>query len=793
MNPDEGYANLISLIEEFSSYKHLSEADTRCKIIDKIFINCLGYDEENFRREPNVDSGYVDYVVTINKIPFLIIEAKKNGDVFNIASGHNKRIYKINGSISSNKNLVSAMQQARSYCLDLGVKYAIVSNGFQFVSFIAFLPGKKWNEGNCVIYNSLDDIKDNFSIFWNSFSYDSLKNGSFLNFIEDRRSNLDFRKLSLELHNPDQKWERNRIYTYLSDIVDFIFTELLEYAKLNVLKQCYVYDRSNQELGLELDSLFVDKMPYFSDNLKIQNIVETETKAGAFEKKIRELRKTESELPLVVLLGGIGSGKSTFIHRFFRVIMESRESLFWFYLDFRYSSIDPLKVEEYIYSQIIDQFRDGYLDKIASKLSEIGFSLDYSNKLEFIKRLFAVQKILRISPILIIDNVDQHEYGFQEKLFLFTNHICKEFNVLTILALREETFIKSTQTGVFGAYHVAKFHISSPNFINMVRERIKYSLNLLQSHKFVTEKKFDTDIAKELEYFFEVLLRSFNKDNDQSKNIVRFFDSISVGNMREALRMFNSFLISGNTNISDMLIKEPLAGQGRYQIAYHQLLKSIMLGEYRFYKSTRSHIANVFDFDPGLSDSHFNQLRILNYLFLKQNSESPIGRGYIAIDELNIKAESVMISKKIIIDSILRMLKFNLVALDNQSNENIESASYITITLSGVFYLQNLVKNFTYLNNILIDTPISDAKILNDIRFSLNGNDIHNRVVYTVKFIKYLLISEKDEFLRNPQFLQSSFSNKYFMEEICKSVNEFILNLIRNGILHECKEYSIDK
>lgn len=791
MNPDDAYKSINNIIQESDNIGNLSETDTRCKLIDRVLKECLDYPEVAIKREISADSGRMDYLISVNSIPFLVIEAKRNGETFEIPTHWTKRFYKLNGIIKSNSILIDAISQVRSYCFDIGVKFAMVSNGTQYVAFAAFASGKKWDDGICVIYNSLNDISANFTQFWNTFSYESLINGSFLKSVEGKRNSLTFRKLSNELHNPDQKWERNRIYTYLADIMDYVFTELIDSQKINVLKKCYVYERVNEDLGKDLGSLFIDKMPYFSSNYDIKSIVETETKAGSFEKKIRELRRKETELPMVVLLGGIGSGKSTFIHRFFRVIMEERETLFWYYLDFRYSSFEQNGVEDFIYDQIIEQFHRLYESKIESKFTEIGFSFNYSDKYEYISRIFAMQKLLRISPIIIIDNVDQHEYKFQEKLFLFANKICKALNVLTILALREETFIRSTRTGVFGAYMVAKYHISSPNFIQMIKSRILFSLELLHDPSYLERKSLESDIVTELIHFFEILLRSFNKDNEQSQRIVHFFDSISVGNMRESLRMFSSFLVSGNTNIDEMFEKEAKGDHETFQIAYHQLLKSIILGEYRFYSSKRSHIANIFDFDSSMTDSHFQQLRILRFLDSVNNTESPVGRGYISFDELFSKTEEVLITKNIIIDSVLRMLKFNLVSLDNQSNESIENANYITITPSGKFYLYRLVTQNVYLNAIIVDTPISDKELMRSVRLSLNNNNIAIRILNTRNFVKYLVYSEEVEFIENPQYLHSDYSNKRYMVFIKEKFNRFVSTLIEDGNLENKPEYFV--
>lgn len=290
MHPDEGFSEITNVEIEYQDIDTLSESDTRCKLIDRILISCLGWVEDDITREPHVDSGFIDYRISIDGVDYLVVEAKKVGDSFDIPITWKNRIYKISGAISTNENLLSAMKQAKNYCLDSGIKYAIVTNGKQFIAFSAFLPGKKWEEGNCIVYSSLSDIRGDFSNFWNIFSKEAVINGSLINHIEKQKSTLQFVKLLHEIYNPEQKWERNRIYTYLADIVEFVFTEMLDDAKTKVLRKCYVFDRSNQSLGDDLDNLLVDKMPYFAENYKIQDIIESKTKAGIFEKTFRRIR-----------------------------------------------------------------------------------------------------------------------------------------------------------------------------------------------------------------------------------------------------------------------------------------------------------------------------------------------------------------------------------------------------------------------------------------------------------------------------------------------------------------------
>ena len=765
MTPDKAFENFIKIYTEYNKDGvDFNEADTRAKIIDFILRDCLGWSENLIKRENSNVAGYTDYELLVNDSPVLILEAKKSGDYFDIPNNKTNRAYKINGSISTVTNLLNAINQVQHYCTETGCKYAAVSNGYQFVIFPAISIGKPWREGFCVIYNSLDDIKANFGQFWNTLAYENVKDGSLISYIEKGKSVKKYKKILTEIHNPDQSWARNELYTYIQPYCDFVFSELLDETKTEVLKECYVYDRSSGPLTKEIKSYFTDKLPYFAERYKISQIYEDKVKAGKFQK---EFAKKSSKLgtgSMMVLLGGIGSGKSTFIHRFFKVVIAKRENHLWFYIDFRNAPLDSDEIENFIFDKMYDEYLRNYKDNLSNILYDISFKVDESDRKEFFKSLFNLSTYLRFSTTIIIDNIDQHEIKFQEKIFLTAHHIKDTLKTLTILALREETFVNSTKIGVFDAYYIQKFHISSPNFLSMIIKRINFTIKLIN----YTEE----NVPKEnLIKYLIVIKESLGKKNKQSRHLVEFIDSVSVGNMRESLRMFNNFIVSGNTNIKEIFYKYDTTGS--YQLAYHQFLKSIMLGEYRYYAQDRSHIMNVFDFDYSLTDSPFNVLRLLRYLDYRSNKRSEIGSGYVQIDELIKIFESVSIKKEVVIDSLLRLSGFNLIEFDNQSRTDIKSAIYAKITASGKYYLENIIKEFVYLDSILIDTPISGLNCFEDLRKSVNDTDLDKRISRTSIFLKYLCECEKTEHQEHPEYFHNELTNFIFSDPIKENFSQF--------------------
>jgi len=761
MNPDDGLKNFNDIVNKYGQQMVLfNEAETRAKIIDYILRESLGWDEGDIKREDHVASGFTDYQLVIDGICRLVIEAKKAGTYFDIPRTKTSRTLRIGGALSTVPNLMNALNQVRKYCDDIGCKYAAVFNGYQMIIFSAITIGKPWKDGYCTIFYSLDDIKDNFSLFWNLLSREQVKGGSLVKYVDIGKSTLTFEKPIDSIHNADSLWTRNALYTYIQPISDLIFSELLDEQRTQIMKECYVFDRSNKQLGTELESYFVDTMPHFAEQYRVKEFTEREKKAGAFEKDYLSKTQNKAKGSIIVLLGGIGSGKSTFVHRFFKVVLADRANLLWFYIDFRKVSNNEQEIENFITKQMFEQWKEKYKQKLDPELEKNGFLVPSDNLKDFFSKLFGLLRTMSFSITLIIDNVDQHETSFQENLFIISSHLSNVFKTVTIIALREETFLSSTRTGVFDAYYIPKFHIASPDFVSMVLRRVRFTIKMLRS-EYLQYSPSDKD---NLMKYFSIIESSLTKKNQEARKLVNFIDSISVGNMRDALRMFNYFIVSGNTNIDEIFATYARAGS--YQIAYHQFLKSIILGEHKYYSQEKSHLMNLFDLDTSLTDSHYHCLRILKYLFDRQNKKSDIGRGYVNIDDLISTADIVSIRKEVIRDSLLRLSHFNLVEFDNQSRTNLTFASYVKITHAGRYYLANLIYEFVYLDSVLIDTPIWDSFLRTKLQKLSIDPDLAKRLERTEIFVNYLKQAELLELKEHPEYASSDFTNYRFGESI---------------------------
>lgn len=261
--------------------------------------------------------------------------------------------------------------------------------------------------------------------------------------------------------------------------------------------------------------------------------------------------------------------------------------------------------------------------------------------------------------------------------------------------------------------------------------------------------------------FLEIIRDSFSRPRAE---ISEFMAKTSGGDMRRTLQLFGTFLMSGNTKIREILDKHKKSGS--YNIAQHQLLKSIMFGEYKYYSEDRSYLMNVFDFNTEYSKDHFLNLKILKFAEDHLTNVTVIGRGFVEINELMKEASNLLISPKAIEDSLIRMSKRNLIVLDTRARGTIENASFFRITECGSYYLNKMIKTFVYLDGAWMDTPIADIDIVSELRSAIDTTILDVRFKRTEIFLQYLLKMEEREKSRHPEFQSSPLGRFGFVKSM---------------------------
>lgn len=760
----------------------VSEADTRALIIDRIVHEVLEWPRSCVVREVYATPGYIDYELTTTR-PVLVVEAKAAGESFVIPyrKSHVAARLKINGVLRSNQALQGALVQAQRYCSDRGMRYGVVTNGYSFVVFRALVDGSPWREGEAIVFATPKVLEEDFTTFWNLLSYEAVRAGRLDDSFRATASvSRGYHRPISRIVNADATYARNPINTALRPYVEKYFGDIASQDELEVLEHCYIHSQPLQIIDRDLSMIIQDGIPRFAAHA-VQILTDEVDQGGPIE---ADLRRVLSQEPLpgtaILLMGGIGAGKTTFLRRFFTFVArdlvrsggpavlalinflgapelpDELDGFLWNRLNELLRNQDPVltsrqALEEMCTAQIhlIRETFGGSGDcdlKIAEMLFAFG-----SDPQKFSQE--SIRYYLRRGrmPIVVFDNVDQLGVAAQTKIFTTAEWFANHLGCMSILVMREESYCVAQLRKQLTAYTIRPYHLSSPSFREMIRVRIDFATRHAASQR--DSAPFDQSKqthGNQLLDFFEVLRCSVF---DRNKNIARLIEAVSFGNMRLALLLFNNFIISGATNTPEIL--ERFRASGGYSVPFHQFAKSVVLGDYRYYKQSRSLVLNLFDLTEARNASHFSTLRILNFTAGNFGARKT-PEGFIDLQVLVNAMVDEFDNEEDTLRTIGKLIELNrqLLELDTRRGDSLEGADSVRITSAGQYYVHYLANAFAYLDLVWHDTPLATLGICETLARAMPEVDMTKRFARVDVFLDYLDGQEQGE-LRGRNLPQS--------------------------------------
>lgn len=796
---DEARAAFDLFKKEYQTYtkEDLSETDTRSKLIDTILINVLGWQEEDIRREGHVDSGYFDYKVSVPGIYF-IVEAKRQFNELKLPTNH--KTATIKSLLSGNKVLI---EQIRRYCIDEGIPWGVVTNGYQFILLKTFNNNNNpWKDNSCLIFDGIANIEERFIEFYDNLSKNSIiNNGGF-------KFDLPITKTSSKtilstLIDKDKELIRNSLSASITPIIDKIFGEIFSEEReddYEFIKECFVENRETKKNKSEIERLFGDYAPKIGQIIPAINSDSIATQI-ATEINLDDITIKNNYPPKpIIIIGSKGSGKTTFINHLFKYKLseEEIENHFLIYIDFRKffeekESFEPSKIAEEILEKIYTKYealelhtlkvlKRVYLtdikrnDESIWQYEKANDSAAYNKSLssffqnaksnplkhlEFLSKYLIRERRKRL--IIIIDNADQFNDIIQKDLFVFAHSLTKSTLCGTVVSLREGYYYKWQNSPPFDAYESNVYHITAPNYVEILQKRIDFAIknSPTASDKIIGTNHTGYNVEFKSDYithFLTGLKNSvFSADN---KQIIDFLNYTTYPNIREGLRIFKSFLISGHTKVTDYILREEFRKEKmqneRSVIPMHEFIKSISLQNRHYYNSEISAISNLL-IPPLDTTDHFLKIYILkdlNEFIEKRSYTEKLIPNTILVEKLNTlgyKTNSIN-------DAIKSLIKSALVDTDEQQSDilwhDLPSKFNMCLTSKGHYYLNEMLNRFHYWDLIIQHTPIFDLEQFAFIRASFpltnefGTRDITHRIENIRQFFRYMKLMEEKQSLQ---------------------------------------------
>ena len=738
---------------------------------NKIFFNCLDWNEENCIAEEGEDNQYTDYTF-LNPSRIMIIEAKKEEVYFELPLGLERRVYKIKSLFSRESTIKSAIEQVLEYCQKRGVTLGGVTNGVQLVIFVASRnDGVSPLEGKAIVYKSLEDINDNFLEFWQFMS----KTGILEKRIEKELLGISVPisppKLSTKLDDYPGTKNRNSIQADLQILSDLLLEELISCEELeeDFLKTTYCSSGALSQYALTSKNILQSRYSLLHDKK-----VDTPVLEPMYNKKGRSeifSIKDFSKRP-ILLLGDMGTGKTMFIKNFIKVeapeIIKETISLYvdlgskaalstdlkMFFLD----EIASLLLNQYdidiyernfvrgVYNLELKRFEKGiYSDLKESspneyKKVEIEFISGLINKKEgHIKHsLHHIAKGRNKQIVLFMDNADQRNEKIQEDAFFISQEIAANWNATVFLTLRPQTYYRSKLEGALTGYHPKAFTIAPPRVDEVILKRLRFAQEIARGEKKISvlNENVVIKLSKLLTYL-EILEYSFTHNHE----LIEFIDNISYGNIRLALELITTFIGSGHVDTEKIFLRDQEHlndhdGQ-RYLVPLHEFLRAIIFGDHKYYYPSATCITNVFDVTSNDAKEHFLVSIMIDFL---NRASSKSKFGFVDTSELVLFLQNIGFNQEQIYKGLIFAINQNLIEGEARIKPKsiAEVSENIRITTLGAYHIQKLVNRFVYMDAIIVDTPILNEKFRNNINVT---DSIAERLNYITLFKEYLDIS----------------------------------------------------
>lgn len=733
------HLRVSSLVKEICN-RDLNEAETRHRVIDTILSDVLDWPKSAMRLEYSNSEGYADYILMKpSGHPAMVVEAKREGLYFELPGslkGSRTTSYTSVRTLLTDRNLAGAIEQVRRYCLDIGCSFGAVTNGHEWIVFRVFESGVDWRSLRAYVISSIDSINGNFSAVYNALSYRCVCFDGSLNSLLSRcpLENRETYKPSHEIPAYARAIQPNRYVPHLRPIAEQYFG-VIDPSRSDFMNACYVTDSEYDSAFSSARSMLADALTPYLEEYGVRQTA-NDAGGGSFGNRLERSLVERRLKDVVVLFGGKGIGKSTFLRRLLYVNPPQilKKNAVTVIIDLLDVPEEKAQVTDYIWRSLVRQLdgdgvlsgeRDSlialFVDRfdVAARQDLFGMpvgSVEYNKTLNSLisswktdlqyvatrlaKRLASQHK----GAVVVIDNTDQYGRKLQEYCFTTAHEIAGLLNCLSIVSMREERFYASSIHGVLDAYQNSGFHLSAPPPKNVFIKRLRFVKSILaQEGRDGLLKGVDRSIVLKI----KDLLSSFeNEFLDKDSHLSGFLTACAHGNIRLALELFRGMLVSRYTNVDEITSRDSWTWQ------IHQVLKPVMIPNRFFYDESQSHVPNIFQLRSKKKSSHFSALRILRPL---KELSAIQGTAFYSLATLQTE-----FSGRFQMDEDFRfnldvLLKYGLVESNNRIDEFSDEIDGVRITTYGAYLFDDLLIAFTYIELVSTDTAMFEAAVSSEL------------------------------------------------------------------------------
>lgn len=762
-----------------------TETDVRTKLIDRVFVDILGWPMSEILLEDSDDAGRIDYRMTIGEHSRLIVEAKREGRDLGVNETHAARFFKLNGTVFNTEGSKQAIRQLIGYCADEGAELACATNGRQWFVFRGSrLDGTKVREGFACVFGSLDAVKEKFQRFYNLLAYESVDEYRYRAIFHEAEGHpvrpRSFRK-AVRPANSRQFLEADQLSRDLNRVMFSFFQDLSGQDDPEARRACFVTTSESDAAERNLSRISEDlrnrvRSLATSDSSEITEVI----------KRAKEMQRHE----MILLVGTKGSGKSTFIDRFFNdvLLQEIKDDCVLIRTDLSPSGGDTTKIVDWLDKHVLSatevaafhdrdsttpEFEDlqgmfygEYIrwktgpHKHLYKRDKNEFKEKFGDYVESIRQSQPRDYILGLLrqvagswkkvPCLVFDNADHFDVPFQEAVFNYANSIYSQSMCLLILPITDTTSWQLPKQGPLQSFHSESFFLPTPPTEHVLRRRIEFIQQKVADEKpeSGTGYFFGRGISLKLENLraFTACLQTLFTSTGQ---VAPWIGRLANHDVRRSLQLTREIVSSPHIRVVELL--KAYVMKSTMDVSIEQIKLGIIRGKYDIYPmGMNSFVQNVFQLISEVETTPLLTLRVLEFLRGAWDRNPDNDGRYVAVNEVQSYFQEAGVSPNATLKCMNALLQTGLALDYDPTAKEVATTSRIQVSPSGRQHLLWGLGDWVYLESMATTTPILQQTVYEKIS-AINVEDRADLLRDAIAaFINYLLL-EDSHFVKVPK------------------------------------------
>lgn len=687
-------------------------------------------------------SGYSpDYLIYANRLPCLVVEAK-----------------------APNERAEQAYSEARLYANEVNsshptginpIRYVIGCNGVQLLfGPVDAGPSVEWVMGSELVPGpaSAEIVR---VAAW----------GSLQAIADETLAQIERKRYYTPVYlfggqqRLDVRLGQNSMSEAIAPIIRRYFDSETPEAKAEILEKAYIDSESTTRYTRYFENFLRDRL--LPSN--VPSAASLEPQRRSEPQFAAALGAYQSSLPatgaIQLVIGAVGAGKSMFLERFEKYLLpeESRERLFWSYLNFNEAPSDATLLENWLCERFVQQFKEVYFKGdptiqfavFADRKRDFDFAnflIKDSDPYEYNRRLSielsdwardpkifasaACRYLIgdrRIGVVCVFDNVDRRDRDQQLRIFQIAQWFKSETRACCVIALRGATYERYKREPPLDAFiHSNHFYIEAPRFIDIVRKRLQLSLEAMKGigdrrtsirglgEVVIPERR----VSSFLDSLFHQLFMA------PQRRAAWIVEGLSGRSARAALAMFARLIYSPHMDERHLI--RAGASVGGLDIPDRAILNALMKTDYLFFSEEHGFVSNLFDFDPDTRTSdNLIRLEIVNFLVHNRKMRGDIGvEGYFFASTLCERLKHMGYDLRDVLREIDWGIRRGLITADHFGDRPVVETDAIKATAAAYIRTGILLEQVDYLANAALTIKVFDREVAERIAeiWNLSGN-----------------------------------------------------------------------